>query len=200
MELKRGRPRNKPKSATELISNTKALLMSTRQSKQAQQIIDTEDVLIDLMDLGEMKRKSYAELKELRRKATILWDDYIEAREIDAQMVLPFNSWMINAEKSDSKSATSLISPMQWDKQHHFLKPKRKNAKKTKTIYNFQLLGNGSQPLALLSNKQISMQEKILQDRWMDDNVRKRNDDRKFLVGRRVRERGLSAQAKRELG
>ena len=189
VKKKMGRPKNQPKPVSQLRAEAEANRLKALEARRDREFVEEEEVIAELLGLGEMKQKTTAELKELRRKAAILWDEYLDRREVEeTKDVLP-HQFLSDAEAIELAPALGMMTPERWNEAHGFLKPRRKNARKTKTIFDIELINRD--PVVMNANKNLSKQEEELEARLIDDEIEKQKHDLRFQVGKRVRERTI---------
>lgn len=135
--------------------------------------------LVTMLSEDKLKQCTRAELKELRRMAERLWDQF----EIEKQYAEDLE-WSYGVNRSEA-------SPMleEWDRQHEFLKPKRKNAKKTKTIYDLTDKQKERKGMALEPTPMefdIEATEAEIAAKLVEVAAAQRVEEGKFLKGRRL--------------
>ena len=140
---------------------------------------EAEEGLDTMLSEDKLKQCTRSELKELRRMAERLWQQF----EIEKQFVEE-QEWTYGVNRSEA-------SPMleEWDRQHEFLKPKRKNAKKTKTIYDLTDKQKERKGMALEPTPMefdIEATEAELAAKLVEEAAAQRVEEGQFLKGRRL--------------
>ena len=181
VKAKRGRPPNKPKSGEELRLIAIERMKATAESKGQINFSETEESLLTMLDDKQLKSKTSAELKELRRIAEHLWDKFQIEKEV-AEAEQWEGGYGVSTEGQQKK----------WDEEHAFLKPKRKNAKQTKNIYTLTDKQKEAKGIALEPMKMeldLEATEAQLEQAIMEEAILKRQREQQFPKGRRVSSR-----------
>ena len=143
---------------------------------------ETEEDLQTMMSEEKLKECSRAEIKELRRMAERLWDQFeIEKQYAEEQ------EWTYGA---DRREATPMSE--EWDRNHADTTPKRKNAKKTKNIHTLtdkQKLKKGMSLEPVAMEMDLDATEAELEAKLIERAKEELMQARQFLVGRRVSQR-----------
>lgn len=140
---------------------------------------EAEEDLQTMMSEKKLKECTRAELKELRRMAERLWDQFeIEKQYAEEQ------EWTYGTNRHEA-------SPMseEWDRNHEDITPKRKNAKRPKTITQLtdkQKVSKGISLEPVAMEFDVDAVEKELTSKLMEKASVKRVEDRQFLKGRRL--------------
>ncbi len=177
-KAKRGRPPNKPKSGEELRQIAIERMKATAERKGQINFSETEESLLTMLDEKQLKSKTSAELKELRRFAEHLWDKFQIEKEV-AEAEQWEGGYGVSTEEQQKK----------WDEEHAFLKPKRKNAKQTKNIFTLtdkQKLAKGIALEPVKTELDLDLTEAELEDVMMQEAILKHQRELQFPKGRRV--------------
>jgi len=180
-KAKRGRPPNKPKSGEELRQLAIQRMNATAERRGQLNLSETEESLLTMLDEKQMKSKTSVELKELRRIAEHLWDKFQIEKEV-AEAEQWEAGYGVNTEEQQKR----------WEEEHAFLKPKRANAKKTKTIYDLTDKQKVAKGIALEPVKmelEPELTEAQLEQAMMNEAILKRQREQQFPKGRRVASR-----------
>jgi len=139
---------------------------------------ETEEGLQTMMSEEKLKACTHAELKELRRMAERLWDKFEIEKQYEQEQEWSYGSMREPTAQSE-----------EWDRQHAFLKPKRKNAKQTKNIYSLTEKEREQKGIALEHMPvefDIKATEAEAEAKLIEEAAAKRKSEGQFLQGRRL--------------
>ncbi len=139
---------------------------------------ETEEGLQTMLSEEKLKKCTHAELKELRRMAERLWDKFEIEKQYDEEQ-----EWSYGMKREPTPQSE------EWDRQHEFLKPRRKNAKKVKSILNLtdkQKLEKGMSLEPIQDELNVEATEAEVQSQLMEQATTERADEGQFLKGRRI--------------
>ena len=139
---------------------------------------EVEDGLQTMLSEDKLKQCTHAELKELRRMAERLWDKFEIEKEYEQEL-----EWTYGTRRSDTPASE------EWDRNHEGITPKRKNAKKVKTIYDLtdkQKLRKGIALEPAVTEIDIEATEAELEAELMEQAAAERLSRGQFLQGRRL--------------
>lgn len=139
---------------------------------------EVEDGLQTMLSEDKLKQCTYAELKELRRMAERLWDKFEIEKQYEEEQ-----EWSYGSKREPT------LASEEWDRQHEFLKPKRKNAKKTKTIFELtdkQKLRKGMALEPVSNELNVEGTEAEVQAQSMEQAAAERVKEGQFIKGRRL--------------
>jgi len=139
---------------------------------------EVEDGLQTMLSEDKLRQCTKAELKELRRMAERLWDKFEIGKEYKADM-----EWTYGSKRESTPALEA------WDAEHEFLKPKRKNSKKTKSIYDLtdkqkEQKGIALEPVPMEID--VDATEAELEQKLMEKAAAQRISQGQFLQGRRL--------------
>ena len=131
-----------------------------------------------MLSEDKLRQCTKAELKELRRMAERLWDKFEIGKEYKADM-----EWTYGSKRESTPASEA------WDAEHEFLKPKRKNAKKTKSIYDLtdkqkEQKGIALEPMPM--EIEIEATEAELEAQLLEQAAAEHVSQGQFLQGRRL--------------
>ena len=175
-----GRPRLKPMSGQELRLKALEGMKTSAEARGHINYEAAEDGLKIILDEDRLKKATHAELKELRRMAERLWDKLQIEKEYEQDQ-----QW----EGGYGVSRESTAHSDAWDAEHEFLKPKRKNAKRTKNIHTLtdkQKLAKGIALEPTPMEFDVEMQEVELEKRLVEEARLNQQRERQFPKGRRL--------------
>ena len=179
----RGRPRNQPQSGEALRLKAQASLKASAERRGEIAFDETQEGLELMLDEKRLKNCTKSELKELRRMAERLWDKFQVEKEYAEEQ-----KWQSFGVRQEAVTPEEIA----WEKEHEFLKPKRKNAKKTKnidTLTDKQKLKKGISLEKVPMEFDVDAKEAELNDKLMEEAKDAQTEERKFLKGRRVERR-----------
>jgi len=186
----RGRPKSKPVSPQQLIERAQAGIKATAKRYGQINYEEAEDKLSLMMSEDRLKECTFAEMRELRRMAEHLWDKFQCEKEFQADQ-----EWM-NGYGIQRKEAEDLTEEERaWIDEHAFLKPQRKNAKKTKNVFTLTDKQKERKGLALEPTQMefdIAETEAELEQKLMQAAINHKQSDANELKGRRVQGRSKS--------
>ena len=139
---------------------------------------EVEEGLQTMLSEDKLKQCTKAELKELRRMAERLWDKFEIEKEYEQEL-----EWTYGTRRSDTPASE------EWERNHEGLVPKRKNAKKTKTIYDLtdkQKLRKGIELEPVPMEIEIEATEAEVEAELMQQAAAERVNQGQFLQGRRL--------------
>ena len=179
LDRRPGRPKNEPMSAYELRQRAQANIKDSAERRGQINFSETAEDLRLMLDTKRMEELTRSEIKELRRKAEQLWDKFEIERQYAEELERTFGV------RNDPPP--EIVA--EWEQQHAFLKPKRKNAKKLHNIYDLpenkrEAKGLASAPTPMEFD--VDATEAELEDKLMDAAIEQRKQDRQFLKGRRI--------------
>ena len=175
-----GRPKLEPMSGPELRQKA---LSGMRLSAEAKGHIDYEEAeegLEIILDENRLKKATAAELKELRRMAERLWDKLQIEKEYEHDQEWE-GGYGVSREPTPQSEA--------WEKQHEFLKPKRKNAKKIKNIHTLtdkQKLRKGMSLEPTAMEFDVDATEAQLEKVLMEEAMLRKQREQQYTKGRRI--------------
>ena len=177
---KRGRGRPK-KGCLDLAAERAAVAAGTKANAERLGTIkfeETEEGLQVMLSEDKLRQCTKAELKELRRMAERLWDKFEIGKEYKADM-----DWTCGSKHESTPALEA------WDAEHEFLKPKRKNSKKTKSIYDLtdkqkEQKGIALEPVPMEID--VDATEAELEQKLIEKAAAQRISQGQFLQGRRL--------------
>ena len=177
---KRGRGRPK-KGCLDLAAERAAVAAGTKANAERLGTIkfeETEEGLQVMLSEDKLRQCTKAELKELRRMAERLWDKFEIGKEYKADM-----DWTCGSKRESTPALEA------WDAEHEFLKPKRKNSKKTKSIYDLtdkqkEQKGIALEPVPMEID--VDATEAELEQKLIEKAAAQRISQGQFLQGRRL--------------
>jgi len=185
-----GRPKKKPVSPHQLIAQAQAGIKATTERFGQINYEETEDKLSLMLSEDRLKECTFSEIRELRRMAERLWDKFQCEKEYAADQ-----EWM-NGYGIQRKEAEELTEEEQaWIDEHAFLKPQRKNAKKTKNVFTLTDRQKERKGLALEPTQMefdIAEAEAELEQKLMQAAINHKQVEVSELKGRRVEGRKRS--------
>ena len=179
---KRGRPPGKKYfSADELREKSNAFMRKSQERLGNIDFKEAEEGLTKILKADEKNPPSAAELKELRRMASRLWDQLQIEKQYEEEQ-----QWQEGyGVRRDPDGIPEVWTP------EGLMKKERKNAKKPKnidTLTDKQKISKGISLEPVSMEIDIDTTEAELERRLMEEAVvQKQFDDRRFLKGRRVR-------------
>ena len=177
----RGRPKKGPLNLAEERSKVRASIAATAKRLGTINYHETAEALETMLSEDKLKECTHAELKELRRMAERLWDQIEIERQYQEDL-----EWGYGVKRESTPQSEA------WDKEHEFLKPKRKNSKKTKNIHTLtdkQKLKKGMSLEPVAMEMDLDATEAELEAKLMERAKEELMQARQFLVGRRVAQR-----------
>jgi len=176
-----GRPKTVPLSPEVLRQKAFEGMRKSAEARGEINYQETEEALLTMLDPKELKKQTKAELNELRKMAEMLWDKFQIEKEV--------------SEAGDSYGVARELTPQEqaaqdeWDKNHEFLKPKRKNAKKTHNIYSLpehkrEAYGLSSEPVKTTID--LDETEQQFNDRVMEEGIKEMEVTKQAMRGKRV--------------
>lgn len=191
MANKVGRPRTKPESPAALVAKARTEILATQERKRTFDYLQAEDTIAQMMDEQELKTLQSKDIQELKRQAEILWE-LLQAEQWEQEQH-SYGIEVTDEEFLDAPAVSGQMSRKEWMEAHAHLKPKRKNARKTKSIYDIKEKDHDKFGITaeITEATDLDALEKDIEDRMMDEVIAERAEQRKLnpLVGRRVRER-----------
>ena len=177
---KRGRGRPK-KGCLDLAAERASVAAGIKANAERLGVIDfaeVEEGLQTMLSKDKLKQCTKAELEQLRRMAERLWDKFEIEKEYEADM-----EWTYGSRHEPTPASEA------WDAEHEFLKPKRKNSKKTKSIYDLtdkqkEQKGIALEPMPMEID--IEATEAELEAQLMEQAAAERVSEGQFLQGRRL--------------
>jgi len=173
-----GRPRKGCINLAEERARVQSAIQDNAKRLGAINFEEAEEGLDTMLSEDKLKQCTRAELKELRRMAERLWDQF----EIEKQYAEDLE-WSYGVRREPTPKS------IEWDRQHEFLKPKRKNAKKTKTIYDLTDKQKERKGMALEQTPMefdVEATEAELAAKLVEEAAAKRVEEGHFLKGRRL--------------
>ena len=188
-----GRPKRKPMSATEL--RAKALINRARSVADRAELdpVEAEDTIARMMDENGLKRMRESDIKELRRQAKALWEK-LERETWQHEQVCshPNDSHLTDEEFLDAPTIAGQMTRREWLEEHKPTLPKRKNARKPKSIADIkpQKFEQYGLIAELDPGQDLDAMERELEIKLMEQAIKDREEERKFSppLGKRMRE------------
>ena len=188
-----GRPKSEPQSAASIITKAREHMQQTRDLKQTTNHLEAEDTVARMMDESELKNIRDKDIKELKRQAEVLWE-LLQAERYEKEQ----SSYGTTQSDEDFLNAPAVQGQMtraEWLKEHEHLKPKRKNARKVKSIRDIKEKHYEKYGLTteVIETADIDALEKELENKLMDEAIAQRNEERRVnpLLNRRQRHQSL---------
>ena len=173
-----GRPKKGCINLTAERAKVQAGMKANAERLSAIDFDEVEDGLQTMLSEDKLKQCTKAELKELRRMAERLWDKFEIEKEYEQEM-----EWTYGIRRSDTPASE------EWERNHAGIARKRKNAKKTKTIYDLtdkQKLRKGIALEPAVTEIDIEATEAELEVQLMEQAAAERASQGQFLQGRRL--------------
>lgn len=184
-EKKRGRPfKQKIFSAAELRQQAEKFRKQSQERIGSINYEQVEEGLELMLNEEKLKECTKAELKELRRMAERLWDRFQIEKEYEADQAWEGGYGVCR------EPVEGMMSEDEWSKQHEFLKPKRKNAKQTHSIYSLPEHKKAERGLAtepVRMEFDIEATEKQIEEALMAEAMARHQQEEQFFTkGRRL--------------
>ena len=179
-----GRPRNTPKSAEELRLKALEGMRKTAEVKGRIDYEEAEQGLELMLNEKKLKQATATELKKLRRMAEELYDKLQIEKEYEADQ-----AWEGGYGVYRGEAPEGYMDATAWDEEHEFLKPKRKNAKKTKNIHTLtdkQKLDRGLALEPVPMEFDLEATEAEIEERLMKEAKAQQEREALFPKGRRL--------------
>jgi len=186
-----GRPRRQPLSAEALVSKARQEIQTTQERKQSFDFLEAEDTLAIMSDEEELRKLQSKDIKELQRQAKILWE-LLQAEQWEQEQT-SYGIEVNDEQFLDAPAVSGQMTRKEWLAAHAHLKPKRKNARKVKSIYDIKEKHYERYGLTaeITETTNLDVLEADLEKKMMDREVAERAEQRRLNphVGKRVRER-----------
>ena len=143
-----------------------------------------EDGLQIILDEKRLKKATATELKQLRRMAEELYDKLQIEKEYEADQ-----AWEGGYGVYRGEAPEGYMTAEDWEAEHQFLKPKRKNAKKIKNIHTLtdkQKLDRGLALEPVPMEFDLESLEAELEDRLMKEAKAQQEREALLPKGRRL--------------
>ena len=190
---KGGRPRLKPKSGPQLIHEAREKMRLAKEAKQSTEYLEAEDVIAQMSDEEELKKLRDTDIKELRRQANVLWKLLQAERWENEQKTYGTTQELPKTDEEflDQPAVQGQMTRKQWLEEHKHLEPKRKNARKVKSIRDIKEKDYEKYGLTteVTETTDIDALERELENKLMDEAIAERKKERKLnpLLNRRQR-------------
>jgi len=180
-----GRPKSEPISPALLRERALKGITRSAEARGEVNFQETEEGLMTMLSPQELKKQTKEELQDLRKMAEMLWDKFqIEKEILEAQ-----GNYGVYVE---DPTPAQIAAKEEWDANHAFLKPKRKNAKQTHNIYSLpehkrEAYGIVSEPIKTTID--LDETEEQAHNRVMEAGIEEMKLESRKMKGKRVKKR-----------